>query len=128
MLWAGLVAFALALVTYIAFEPSIWTLLTGAAELFGVVALFFLAPVRTPRLERDFGRLWLTSSASWAGFFGLVRSVRRGLVGTAAVASPVPARTLPRIAWAGRRVRQRIVRVGLRTWRRLTGVAHVNSP
>src|SRR3954447_24635014 len=86
-------------------------------------------PVRTPRLERDFGRLRLTSSASWAGFFGLVRSVRRGLVGTAAlVASPVPARTLPRIAWAGRRVRQRIVRVGLRTWRRLTGVAHVNSP
>lgn len=42
MLWAGLVAFALALVTYFAFEPSIWTLLTGAAELFGVVALFFL--------------------------------------------------------------------------------------
>ena len=31
-----------ALVTYLLYEPTIWTLLTGAAELFGVVAFFFL--------------------------------------------------------------------------------------
>ena len=41
MLWAGLVALALAL-AYFIFEPSLWTLLTSAAELLGVIALFSL--------------------------------------------------------------------------------------
>src|SRR3954453_19876668 len=42
MLKAGLVAFALALVTYFVVEPSLGSLLTSIAELFGVVGLFSL--------------------------------------------------------------------------------------
>jgi hypothetical protein len=42
MLWAGLIAFVLALVSYVTFEPSLWAVLTSAAELVGVVALFCL--------------------------------------------------------------------------------------
>ena len=42
MLTAGLVAFALALVTYFVFEPSPGLLVTSAAEILGVVSLFSL--------------------------------------------------------------------------------------
>jgi len=42
MLWAGLIAVALALVGYVVFEPSLWAILLTAAELLGVVALFCL--------------------------------------------------------------------------------------
>jgi uncharacterized protein (DUF983 family) len=42
MLWAGLVAVALALVFYITSEPSLWAVLTSAAELIGVIGLFCL--------------------------------------------------------------------------------------
>ena len=42
MLWAGLVAVALAFLSYVLTEPSLWTLLTSAAELVAVVGLFCL--------------------------------------------------------------------------------------
>lgn len=42
MLWAGLVALALALGGYFVFEPTLWTLFTSAAEILGVIALFAL--------------------------------------------------------------------------------------
>ena len=42
MLWAGLVAVALALLSYVLIEPSLRTLLTSGAELVGVVGLFCL--------------------------------------------------------------------------------------
>jgi len=42
MLWAGLIAVALALVGDVVFEPSLWAVLMNAAELLGVVALFCL--------------------------------------------------------------------------------------
>ncbi len=48
MLWAGLVALTLTLVTYFVFEPSLWTLLTSGAELFGVIALFSLVCLSEP--------------------------------------------------------------------------------
>lgn len=48
MLWAGLIAVVLALVTYFVFEPSLWTLLTSAAELLGVIALFALVCLSEP--------------------------------------------------------------------------------
>jgi len=42
MLWAGLIAVVLAVLSDIGFEPSLWTVLLNAAELVGVVALFCL--------------------------------------------------------------------------------------
>ena len=42
MLWAGLIAFVLALVSYMTLEPSLWTVLLNGTELLGVVALFCL--------------------------------------------------------------------------------------
>ena len=42
MLWAGLIAFVLALGSYLVFEPSLWAVLLNAAELLVVVALFCL--------------------------------------------------------------------------------------
>jgi len=42
MLWAGLIAFVLALVLYVALEPSLWAVLLNATELLGVIALFCL--------------------------------------------------------------------------------------
>ena len=45
MLWAGLIAVALALVGYVVFEPSLWAILSNGAELLGVVAFFCLACV-----------------------------------------------------------------------------------
>jgi hypothetical protein len=42
MLWAGLIAIALAGVSYVVFEPSVWVVLTTVAELIGVIGLFCL--------------------------------------------------------------------------------------
>ena len=42
MLWATLIAVALALASYLAFEPSLWAVLTSTVELLGVIGLFCL--------------------------------------------------------------------------------------
>jgi hypothetical protein len=45
MLWTGLIAVVLAVLSYLIFEPSLGAVLTSVAELLGVVALFCLVCV-----------------------------------------------------------------------------------
>ena len=57
MLWAGLIAFVLALVSYVTLEPSLWTVLLNGTELLGVVALFVSSAFRTLHLRNGLPRV-----------------------------------------------------------------------
>ena len=57
MLGAGLIAFVLALVSYVTLEPSLWTVLLNGTELLGVGSLLSRPLIRTLHLRNGLPRV-----------------------------------------------------------------------